>query len=333
MPIDLPNPSLAALPSAAGRTRRSLPIRQPRARSRWSFRDRLLAWASLLLALASAQGMASPAAAQTLDAVRERGALVCGVSHGLLGFSSVDDKGNWSGFDVDLCRAIAAAIFNDAGKVRFVPLDAAARFAALKSGDVDVLSRNSTWTMSRETTFGLIFAAVTYYDGQGFLVRKALNVESALELDGKSFCLQTGTTGELNVADYFRANNMTYSADVISKEPLGPVVRQGDDQWFTIVKWTHFAMVNAEELGVSSKTIERAMQSEKPEVKRLVGTAGNFGEQAGLASDWAARIVRLVGNYGEVFERNIGTKSPLGIPRGLNHLWTMGGIQYAPPIR
>ncbi len=378
MPIDLPNPSLAALPSAAGRTRRSLPIRQPRARSRWSFRDRLLAWASLLLALASAQGMASPAAAQTLNAVRERGALVCGVSHGLLGFSSVDDKGNWSGFDVDLCRAIAAAIFNDAGKVRFVPLDAAARFAALKSGDVDVLSRNSTWTMSRETTFGLIFAAVTYYDGQGFLVRKALNVESALELDGKSFCLQTGTTGELNVADYFRANNMTYSAvelasldeiltaydggrcdvfatdvsqlhaerlklakpdehvilpDVISKEPLGPVVRQGDDQWFTIVKWTHFAMVNAEELGVSSKTIERAMQSEKPEVKRLVGTAGNFGEQAGLASDWAARIVRLVGNYGEVFERNIGTKSPLGIPRGLNHLWTMGGIQYAPPIR
>ena len=378
MPIDLPNPSLAALPSAAGRTRRSLPIRQPRARSRWSFHGRLVAWASLLLALASALAVAAPAAAQTLTAVRERGALVCGVSHGLLGFSSVDDKGNWSGFDVDLCRAIAAAIFNDAGKVRFVPLDAAARFAALKSGDVDVLSRNSTWTMSRETTFGLIFAAVTYYDGQGFLVRKALNVESALELDGKSFCLQTGTTGELNVADYFHANNMTYSAvelasldeiltaydggrcdvfatdvsqlhaerlklakpdehvilpDVISKEPLGPVVRQGDDQWFTIVKWTHFAMVNAEELGVSSKTIERAMQSEKPEVKRLVGTAGNFGEQAGLASDWAARIVRLVGNYGEVFERNIGTKSPLGIPRGLNHLWTMGGIQYAPPIR
>src|SRR6266566_4034823 len=212
MPIDLPNPSLAALPSAAGRTRRSLPIRQPRARSRWSFRDRLLAWASLLLALASALVVASPAAAQTLTAVRERGALVCGVSHGLLGFSSVDDKGNWSGFDVDLCRPIAAAIFNDAGKVRFVPLDAAARFAALKSGDVDVLSRNSTWTMSRETTFGLVFAAVTYYDGQGFLVRKALNVESALELDGKSFCLQTGTTGELNVADYFRANNMTYSA-------------------------------------------------------------------------------------------------------------------------
>ena len=378
MPTDLPNPSFPALPSAAGRTRRSLPVPPPRARSLWSFRDRRVACASLLLALASALAAAAPAAAQTLNAVRERGALVCGVSHGLLGFSSVDDKGNWSGFDVDLCRALAAAIFGDAGKVKFVPLDAATRFAALRSGDIDVLSRNSTWTMSRETAFGLMFAAVTYYDGQGFLVRKTLNVESALELDGKSFCLQTGTTGELNVADYFRANNMTYSAvelagldeilkaydagrcdvfatdvsqlhaerlkltkpdehvilpDVISKEPLGPVVRQGDDQWFTIVKWTHFAMVNAEELGVSSKTIERAMQSEKPEVKRLVGTAGNFGEQAGLTNDWAARIVRLVGNYGEVFERNIGTKSPLGIPRGLNHLWTMGGIQYAPPIR
>jgi general L-amino acid transport system substrate-binding protein len=377
MPTDLPNPSFPALPSAAGRTRRPWPIPPPRARSRWSFRDRRVARTSLLLALASALA-AGPAAAQTLNAVRERGALVCGVSHGLLGFSSVDDKGNWSGFDVDLCRALAAAIFDDAGKVRFVPLDAAARFAALRSGDIDVLSRNSTWTMSRETAFGLMFAAVTYYDGQGFLVRKTLNVESAIELDGKSFCLQTGTTGELNVADYFRANNMTYSAvelagldeilkaydagrcdvfatdvsqlhaerlkltkpdehvilpDVISKEPLGPVVRQGDDQWFTIVKWTHFAMVNAEELGVSSKTIERAMQSEKPEVKRLVGTAGNFGEQAGLTNDWAARIVRLVGNYGEVFERNIGTKSSLGIPRGLNHLWTMGGIQYAPPIR
>ena len=377
MPTDLPNLSFPALPSAAGRTRRPWPIPPPRARSPWSFRGRLVAWASLLLALAAALAAAAPAAAQTLNAVRERGALVCGVSRGLLGFSSVDDKGNWSGFDVDLCRALAAAIFDDAGRVKFVPLDAAARFAALRSGDIDVLSRNSTWTMSRETAFGLMFAAVTYYDGQGFLVRKTLN-ESALELDGKSFCLQTGTTGELNVADYFRANNMTYSAvelagldeilkaydagrcdvfatdvsqlhaerlkltkpdehvilpDVISKEPLGPVVRQGDDQWFTIVKWTHFAMVNAEELGVSSKTIERAMQSEKPEVKRLVGTAGNFGELAGLTNDWAARIVRQVGNYGEVFERNIGTKSSLGIPRGLNHLWTMGGIQYAPPIR
>ena len=364
MPTHLPNLGFPPVRWGVGGTRR--------------FRDRLLVCAFVVIALASVLVLGNPAAAQMLKTVRDRGTLICGVSHGLTGFSSVDDKGNWSGFDVDFCRAIAAAIFEDTGKVQFVPLDAAARFTALKSGDIDILSRNSTWTMSRETAFGLMFAAVTYYDGQGFLVRKTLNVESALELDGKSFCLQTGTTGELNVADYFRANNMTYSAvglagldeilkaydggrcdvfatdvsqlhgerlklakpddhvilpDVISKEPLGPVVRQGDDQWFTIVKWTHFAMINAEELGVSSKNIERAMQSEKPEVKRLVGTAGDFGEQAGLTTDWAARIVRLVGNYGEVFERNIGTKSPLGIPRGLNHLWTMGGIQYAPPIR
>jgi len=344
------------------------PLRAPRGFARALF----------LVACIFALAQSGAAAAQTLAKVRDRGELVCGVSHGLAGFSSQDASGNWTGFDVDFCRAIAAAIFADVGKVRFVPLDAAARFAALRAGDIDVLSRNSTWTMSRETGFGLMFAAVTYYDGQGFLIRKSLNAESALDLDGKSFCLQTGTTGELNVADYFRANNMSYRAvelaslretlqaydgggcevfatdvsqlhaerlklakpddhvilpDVISKEPLGPVVRQGDDQWFTIVKWTHFAMVNAEELGVSSKTIERAMHSEKPEVKRLVGTAGNFGEEAGLSSDWAARIIRLVGNYGEVFERNVGAKSPLGIPRGLNQLWTMGGIQYAPPIR
>jgi general L-amino acid transport system substrate-binding protein len=251
----------------------------------------------------------------------------------------MDDKGNWSGFDVDLCRAIAAAIFDDASKVRFVPLDATARFDALKSGDIDVLSRNSTWTMSRETSFGLIFAAVTYYDGQGFLVRKTLNVESALDLDGRSFlpadrddrraqrrrlfprqhhdlCGGRARLDEIIKAydagrcDVFATDVSQLHAerlklakpddhvilpDVISKEPLGPVVRQGDDQWFAIVKWTHFAMVNAEELGVSSKTIDRALQSEKPEVKRLVGTAGNFGEQAGLTNDWAARIVRLVG--------------------------------------
>jgi general L-amino acid transport system substrate-binding protein len=373
MPKDLPNPHAPALRLRARRVRSRSQIPPWR-----RVHSLLVTWAFLLFALLSALGGAAPASAQTLKAVRDKGALTCGVSRGLLGFSSVDEKGNWVGFDVDLCRAIAAAIFDDASRVSFVPLDATARFTALKSGDIDVLSRNSTWTMSRETTFGLIFAAVTYYDGQGFLVRKTLNVESALDLDGKSFCLQTGTTGELNVADYFRANNMTYSPvelasleeilkaydagrcdvfatdvsqlhaerlklakpddhvilpDVISKEPLGPVVRQDDDQWFTVVKWTHFAMVNAEELGVSSKNIDRALQSDKPEVKRLVGTVGNFGEQVGLTNDWAARIVRQVGNYGEVFERNIGTKSPLGIPRGLNHLWTMGGIQYAPPIR
>jgi general L-amino acid transport system substrate-binding protein len=318
------------------------------------------------------------ATAQTLKAVKDRGSLACGVSQGLYGFSAPDDKGSWSGFDVDLCRAIAAAIFNDPGKVKYVPLSASERFAALKSGAIDVLSRNTTWTMSRETELGLSFVAVSYYDGQGFLVRAALNVESALELGDKTVCTQTGTTTELNLAEYFRSNHMKYQLvalptadetlkayesgrcevftsdvsqlyaerlklarigdhvilpDIISKEPLGPMVRQGDDQWFNLVKWTYFAMVNAEELGVSSATMGEALQSEKPAVKRLVGTEGDFGEQIGLTKDWAARIIKLVGNYDEVFERNIGTGSKLGIPRGINNLWSNGGIQYAPPIR
>jgi general L-amino acid transport system substrate-binding protein len=321
---------------------------------------------------------ASAASAQTLNTVKQRGVLNCGSNGTLAGFGLPDSQGRWTGLDVDFCKALAAAIFNDASKVKFVPLTAKDRFTALQSGEVDVLARNTTWTSSRDTSLGLNFTGVNYYDGQGFLVRKSLKLNSALELGDAAICVQQGTTTELNLADYFRANKMklktvtfatateaikaydagrcdAYTTDasglagerlrlaqvddhvilpeIISKEPLGPAVRHGDDQWFDIVKWTHFAMVNAEELGVSSKTIERAMQSEKPEVKRLVGTAGNFGEQAGLTNDWAARIVRLVGNYGEVFERNIGTKSPLGIPRGLNHLWTMGGIQYAPPIR
>ena len=316
--------------------------------------------------------------AQTLKAVKDRGLLVCGVNEGLYGFSAADDKSNWGGFDVDFCRAIAAAIFNDPGKIKFVPLSADDRLNALKAGTIDVLSRNTTWTMSREASLGLNFAAVTYYDGQGFLVRGALKVESALELGGKVVCAQSGTTTELNLADYFNANKMKYELitaksadealkayesgrcnvltsdisqlyaerlklpnpdehiilpDIISKEPLGPVVRQGDDQWFNIVKWMHFAMINAEELGVTSKTIDQAMTSEKPDVKRLVGTDGAYGEQIGLTRDWAARIIRLVGNYEEVFERNVGTGSKLGIPRGINNLWTNGGIQYAPPIR
>ena len=315
---------------------------------------------------------------RTLKRTIRRGEVFCGVNAGLPGFSIPDDKGNWTGFDVDFCRAVAAAIFDDPNKAKFIPLDASERFKELQNRKVDILSRNSTWSMSHEENYDLYFPAVAYYDGQGFMVPRSRKIDSALNLNDSKVCVQGATTTELNLADYFRTNNMkfeemkfpkqedvvkaydsgkcdTFTADVsqlyalrlnlakpgdhvilpdvISKEPLGPVVRQGDDQWFTIVKWTHFAMVNAEELGVSSKTIERAMQSEKPEVKRLVGTAGNFGEQAGLANDWAVRIVRLVGNYGEVFERNIGTKSPLGIPRGLNHLWTMGGIQYAPPIR
>jgi general L-amino acid transport system substrate-binding protein len=331
-----------------------------------------------VLFMAAAAVLASaPVSAQTLKTIKERGSLACGVSQGLAGFSARDDKGAWSGFDVDFCRALAAAIFNDAGKVQYVPLSAADRFNALKAGTIDVLSRNTTWTLSRETALGLSFAGVTYFDGQGFLLRASLKIESALELGDKSVCTQTGTTTVSNLADFFGNNRLNYKlvssttveelvktyesggcdvmtsdvsqlfalrsqlakpgdhivlADVISKEPLGPAVRQGDDQWQNIVKWTHFAMVNAEELGVSSTTIDEAVRSEKPAVRRLVGTEGNSGEQMGLTNDWVARIVRLVGNYDEVFERNVGTGSRLGIPRGLNNLWNNGGIQYAPPI-
>jgi general L-amino acid transport system substrate-binding protein len=319
-----------------------------------------------------------PASAQTLNTVKQRGVLVCGVTQGLPGFSSPDDRGNWTGLDVDLCRAIAAAIFNDAQKTKFSPLSTKDRFTALQSGEIDVLTRNSTWTLSRDTSLGLNFAAVNYFDGQGFMVRKALKINSALELNGASVCTQTGTTTELNLADYFRANKMKYEVlalatadetikaydagrcdvftsdvsqlyaeklkltstndhiilpEVISKEPLGPVVRHGDDQWFDIVKWVHYAMINAEELGVSQKTLDEALKSDKPDVKRLVGTEGNLGEMLGLSKDWVARIVKLVGNYGEVFERNVGSGSKLQINRGLNNLWTKGGIQYAPPIR
>ena len=322
--------------------------------------------------------IAGAASAQTLKGVKDRGALNCGVSEGLYGFSARDDKGNWSGFDVDLCRAIAAAIFNDATKVNYTPLATTNRFEALQAGRIDVLSRNTTWTMSREIELGLTFAATSYFDGQGFLVRKAMNKDSALDLDGAKVCVQIGTTTELNLVDHFRTNKMRYEMsgsatadgaikaydsgqcnvltadvsqlfaiklllskpdehvilpDVISKEPLGPAVRQGDAQWFNIVKWVHFAMINAEELGVTSKNIDEAMRSEKPDVKRLVGTEGNYGERIGLTKDWAARIVRLIGNYGEVFERTVGVESRLGIPRGINQLWSTGGIQYAPPIR
>jgi general L-amino acid transport system substrate-binding protein len=331
------------------------------------------------LALAAVLALAAgEAGAQTLNKVKERGTLVCGVNQGLLGFSMPDGNGNWAGFDVDLCRAIAAAIFNDAGKVKFVPLDSQGRFAPLQSGEIDVLSRNSTWTLGREVDLKVNFAAVTYYDGQGFLVRSGLNLMSALELDGKKVCVQSGTTTELNLADFFNANKMKYEAikhagapeslkaydagtcdvltsdvsqlhaerlklakpddhvvlpDVISKEPLGPAVRQGDMQWFNLVRWTHFAMLNAEELGVTSNNIDEALRSAKPDVARLVGTQGTLGEQLGLSKDWAARIIRLVGNYGEVFERNVGVDSKLEIPRGVNQLWNAGGIQYAPPIR
>jgi len=318
----------------------------------------------------------APATAQTLKKVKDRGSLICGVSQGLPGFSTPDDKGNWTGLDVDYCRAIAAAIFNDPAKVKFSPLSTKDRFEALKSGEIDVLSRNSTWTLSRDALYN--FIGVNYYDGQGFMVRKALKVNSALELNGASICVQTGTTTELNLGDYFRSNSMRHEViafstadetikayeagrcdafttdvsqlyseklklanandhvilpEIISKEPLGPMVRHADDQWFDVVKWVHFAMINAEELGLNSKNVDESLKSNMPEVKRLVGTEGNFGEQLGLTKDWAVRIVKHVGNYGEVFERNVGTGSRLGISRGINRLWTKGGIQYAPPIR
>ncbi|MGB3272441.1 MAG: amino acid ABC transporter substrate-binding protein [Xanthobacteraceae bacterium] len=332
----------------------------------------------MLSALAAGAMAAQAASAQTLKSVIDRGMLSCGVSQGLPGFSNPDDKGNWTGLDVDVCRAIAAAVLNDPTKVKFVPLSAKDRFTALQSGEIDVLSRNSTWTLSRDTALGLNYTGVTYYDGQGFMVRKALKVNSALELNSASICVQTGTTNEQNVGDYFKANNMKYELiafatadetiksyelgrcdvftsdvsqlyamrlkfaapndhtvlpEVISKEPLGPLVRQGDDQWFDIVKWTLFAMVNAEELGVTQKNVEEMAKSSKPDLRRMLGGEGNLGETLGLSKDWVVRIIKAVGNYGETFDRNVGAGSRLGIARGLNKLWNQGGIQYAPPIR
>jgi general L-amino acid transport system substrate-binding protein len=331
------------------------------------------------LILATTIGLAASAAsAQVLNSVKQRGMLNCGANGTLAGFGLPDAQGNWTGLDVDFCRAVAAAVLDDPKKVKFVPLSAKDRFTALQSGDVDVLARNTTWTSSRDTSLGLNFTGVNYYDGQGFMVRKALKVNSALELNGAAVCVQQGTTTELNLADYFRANKMTlktvtfataneavkaydagrcdaYTTDasglyaerlrltnpddhvvlpeIISKEPLGPSVRHGDDQWFDIVKWVGFAMLDAEELGVTSKNVDEMMKSTNPKIKRLLGTEGNYGEQLGLTKDWAYRIVKHVGNYGESFDRNVGEGSPLKIARGLNRLWTKGGIQYAPPVR
>jgi general L-amino acid transport system substrate-binding protein len=318
------------------------------------------------------------AGAQTLKAVKDRGELVCGANGSLAGFGIPDPQGNWTGFDVDFCRAIAAAIFNDPTKVKFVPLTAANRFTALQSGEIDVLARNTTWTMSRDTSLGIDFAAVTYYDGQGFMVRKVLKVSSALELNDASVCVQQGTTTELNLADYFRSNHMSlksvtfatvdealkaydsgrcdaYTTDssglygsrvlladpganivlpeIISKEPLSPAVRQGDDAWEDVVRWTHHAMLDAEELGVNKNNVDDQKSSTNPEIRRLLGLEGQFGEALGLTNDWAYRIIKAEGNYGESFERNVGQGSPLKIARGLNALWTKGGLQYGLPVR
>ncbi|MGB5736445.1 MAG: amino acid ABC transporter substrate-binding protein [Thiohalocapsa sp.] len=334
---------------------------------------RLACAAALLLAAAQ-----TVSAGATLDAVKARGYLQCGVNTGLPGFSNADEQGNWTGLDVDVCRAVAAAVFGDASKVRFTPLTAKERLTAVQSGEVDLLSRNTTWTLSRDTAQGLHFTGISYYDGQGFMVSKKLGVKSARELDGAAVCILAGTTTELNLADYFRTHGMRYEPvvfdtgdqtargfeagrcdvltsdqsqlyglriklaepdkavvlpDVISKEPLGPVVRQGDDDWFNIARWTLFALVNAEELGVTSGNVDAMKTSSNPEVRRLLGVEGATGTGLGLADDWVYQVVKQVGNYGELFTRNVGADSPLGVERGLNALWKDGGLQYAPPFR
>ncbi|MDP3601815.1 MAG: amino acid ABC transporter substrate-binding protein [Bosea sp. (in: a-proteobacteria)] len=332
----------------------------------------------LLAAVASAAALALPAAASTLATVKQRGVLHCGVSEGLNGFSAKDAQGAWSGFDVDFCRALAAAVLGDPQKVSFTPLSASERFDALKAAKVDLLSRNSTWTLGREAELGLAFAGITYHDGQGFLAKRALGVDGALALDKAKICVETGTTSQANLADFFRANSLTYEEkpfgsaaeafkafeagacdvlsrdqsalygerlrlakpgdaivlpDVISKEPLGPVVRSDDFAWFTVVKWVNFALINAEELGISTTTIPAALASQKPDVRRFTGAEGGFGKALGVDPDWAVKAVRAGGNYAEIYERNLGTGSKLAIPRGLNQLWSMGGVLYAPPLR
>lgn len=332
----------------------------------------------LLLAVIAVFFLASAAEANTLKKIKKRGSLVCGVSQGLQGFSNPDKNGRWAGIDVDFCRAMAAAIFGSAKKVKFVPLSAKVRFTALQSGEIDVLSRNTTWTMQRDTALGFEFAGVTYYDGQGFMVRKNSGVKSVLELGGATICTNAGSTTELNLADYFKIHNMKYEIvtfektdeavaaydnnrcdsyttdqsglyalrlklrnsnnhiilpEIISKEPLGPLVRQGDPQFIDIARWTLFAMVNAEELGLTSKTIRRLRGSKDPSIARFVGKTGSLGKNLGLKKNWAYNIIEKVGNYGEVFERNVGRGSPLNIDRGQNALWTKGGLIYAPPIR
>ncbi|MCE8004946.1 amino acid ABC transporter substrate-binding protein [Billgrantia ethanolica] len=341
-------------------------------------RDNKNKWLLVTSAAVLALGTASLASANTLQNTLQRGAVQCGVSDGLPGFSAPDDQGEWQGLDVDVCRAVAAAVFGDADAVRYISLNAVERFTALQSGEVDVLSRNTTWTTTRDTTLGLNFTGVTFYDGIGFMVNRDLGVSSAKELDGAAVCVQSGTTTELNVADYFRANGMEFDPivfdtseqtvggyeagrcdvltsdtsqlaalriqlsdpdhsvilpEIISKEPLGPVVRQGDDQWFNIVKWSLFAMLNAEEMGITQDNVDEMRNSDDPDIARLLGQDGNYGEGMGLDANWAYNIISQVGNYGESFERNVGMGSPLEIERGINALWTDGGIQYAPPIR
>ena len=333
----------------------------------------------LLVALLAALLFTAAAHATTLEEVKARGKLLCGVNPGLLGFAAKGDDGNWAGFDVDFCRAIAAAVLGDAAKVDYVALTAQDRFDKLKSGAVDVLARNTTWTMERETKFPLRFVGVSYMDGQGFLVSKALGVNSVFTMSQAAICFLTGTTTEANVADFFREREMVFTPvkfgtidevvaayeagkcdsytadqsqlyairlklkvpedhiilpDVISKEPLGPMVRQGDEQWLNIVRWTLFALVNAEELDVKAGSVDDLKANSKiPTVRRLLGLEGTFGTDMGLDADWAARAIKATGNYAEIFERNLGKGSMLGIERGINALWIAGGLLYVPPVR
>ncbi|GLR83501.1 amino acid ABC transporter substrate-binding protein [Bradyrhizobium iriomotense] len=333
----------------------------------------------LAMAICALLAAPSPSAAQkTLKAIKERGEVRCGVSGHLPGFSAKDANGGWRGFSVDVCRALAAAIFDDPSKVVFTPLTVETGFGPLISGEIDVLARANSWTLAREAGLGIQFAYVNYFDGQGFMVRKNRGAVSGRDLNGTKVCVQRESTSELNLADYFRANKLNYEEvalanqqevvaaydegrcdaitsdisrlhserlelkasddhvilpDVIAKEPLGPAVRNGDDQWLTVVKWAHFAMVDAEELGVSQKTLSDEMNSEGAKTKRLLGSYAALGEALGLSNDWVVRIIHHVGNYGEVYERNLGTGSKLAIPRGLNRLWNDTGLQYAPPMR
>jgi len=330
------------------------------------------------LSLAAIALIGMSATAGTLEDVKKAGFVKCGIDGGLPGFSEILSGGKHKGMDVDGCRVVAAAVLGDASKVKYVSLNAKERLAAVQSGEIDVLYRNTTWTQSRDTSLGLNFAGVNYYDGQGFMVSKELGVKSALELEGATFCIQTGTTTELNVADYFRSKGMKYKTatydtndqvtqsyengrcdvltsdasqlyglrsklknpaghivlpEIISKEPLGPVVRQGDDAWFNIVKWSHNAVLAAEEAGVTSANVDKMLKSTNPAIKRILGVEGKMGANLGLNKDFAYQIIKQVGNYGEIFERNVGVKTPLNIERGINALWTNGGLQYSPPFR
>jgi general L-amino acid transport system substrate-binding protein len=331
--------------------------------------------------VAAATLAASPAyAGKTLDAIKARGSVICGVNTGLAGFSAADSQGNWTGLDVDICRAVAAAVLGDGNKVKFVPLNAQQRFTALQSGEIDVLSRNTTWTLTRDASLGLFFTGVTYYDGQGFMVPAKGKVKAAKDLKGATVCVQSGTTTEKNLTDFSRANNLgikpvvfekveaatgayfagrcqAYTTDasglasvrnkeaknpadhvilptLISKEPLGPAVRRGDDEWFTIVKWVVFGLIEAEEYGLTQKNVEEmAKTSQDPVVMRITGASEDTGKLMGLDKNWMVNALKASGNYGEIFERNVGPKTPLQLPRGVNSLWNKGGLMYAPPVR